>query len=30
MLAPVAREALKVMAGIYWDLGDKGVPERTR
>ncbi len=26
MLAPVAREALKVMAGIYWDLGESGVP----
>jgi hypothetical protein len=26
MLAPVAREALAVMAGIYWDLGESGVP----
>ena len=26
MLAPVAREALQVMTGIYWDLGDPGVP----
>jgi hypothetical protein len=26
MLAPVAREALAVMAGIYWDLGEPGVP----
>jgi acetylornithine deacetylase/succinyl-diaminopimelate desuccinylase-like protein len=26
MLAPVAREALAVMTGIYWDLGEKGVP----
>jgi len=26
MLAPVAREALAVMAGIYWDLGEAGVP----
>jgi hypothetical protein len=26
MLAPVAREALRVMAGIYWDLGEAGVP----
>ena len=25
LLAPVAREALQVMAGIYWDLGEKGV-----
>src|SRR5947209_6863731 len=29
MLAPLAREALTVMAGIYWDLGEKGVPTRT-
>jgi hypothetical protein len=28
MLAPVAREALAVMAGIYWDLGEAGVPVR--
>ena len=28
MLAPVAREALQVMAGIYWDLGESGVPTR--
>jgi acetylornithine deacetylase/succinyl-diaminopimelate desuccinylase-like protein len=28
MLAPVAREALRVMAGIYWDLGEDGVPKR--
>jgi len=26
MLAPIAREALKVMAGIYWDLGESGAP----
>ena len=26
MLAPVAREALAVMTGIYWDLGEEGVP----
>src|SRR5260370_1337522 len=26
MLAPLAREALTVMAGLYWDLGDAGVP----
>jgi len=30
MLAPVAREALAVMTGIYWDLGEKGVPARGR
>jgi acetylornithine deacetylase/succinyl-diaminopimelate desuccinylase-like protein len=29
MLAPLAREALGVMAGIYWDLGEATVPERT-
>jgi acetylornithine deacetylase/succinyl-diaminopimelate desuccinylase-like protein len=28
MLAPVAREALTVMAGMYWDLGEAGVPTR--
>jgi acetylornithine deacetylase/succinyl-diaminopimelate desuccinylase-like protein len=26
MLAPVARNALAVMTGIYWDLGERGVP----
>jgi acetylornithine deacetylase/succinyl-diaminopimelate desuccinylase-like protein len=26
MLAPVAREALRVMSGLYWDLGESGVP----
>ncbi len=26
MLASVAREALAVMTGIYWDLGEDGVP----
>jgi acetylornithine deacetylase/succinyl-diaminopimelate desuccinylase-like protein len=29
MLAPVAREALAVMTGIYWDLGEAGVPPRS-
>ena len=28
MLAPLAREALTVMAGIYWDLGEGVVPKR--
>jgi len=28
LLAPVAREGLAVMAGIYWDLGEEGVPAR--
>jgi acetylornithine deacetylase/succinyl-diaminopimelate desuccinylase-like protein len=23
LLAPVAREALRIMTGVYWDLGDK-------
>ena len=28
MLAPVAREALKIMTGVFWDLGEKGqVPQ---
>jgi acetylornithine deacetylase/succinyl-diaminopimelate desuccinylase-like protein len=27
LLAPVAREALAVMTGIYWDLGEAGVPK---
>ena len=26
LLAPVAREALQVMTGLYWDLGEAGVP----
>ena len=29
MLAPVAREALRLMAGVWWDLGEKGVPARV-
>ena len=29
MLMPVAREGLQVMAGIYWDLGEAGVPSRA-
>ena len=28
MLAPLAREALTVMTGLYWDLGEPGVPKR--
>jgi hypothetical protein len=28
MLAPLAREALTIMAGIYWDLGAAGGPSR--
>jgi acetylornithine deacetylase/succinyl-diaminopimelate desuccinylase-like protein len=26
LLAPVAREGLRMMTGIYWDLGEAGVP----
>jgi len=26
LLEPVAREALQIMAGLYWDLGEAGVP----
>jgi hypothetical protein len=26
MLASVAREALRIMAGIFWDLGEAGTP----
>ena len=29
MLAPVAREALGMMAGLYWDLGEGVVPRRA-
>jgi acetylornithine deacetylase/succinyl-diaminopimelate desuccinylase-like protein len=28
MLAPVAREGLQIMAGLWWDLGEKSVPKR--
>ena len=28
MLAPIAREALGLMAGVWWDLGEAGVPKR--
>ncbi|HEX7628699.1 MAG TPA: M20 peptidase family dipeptidase, partial [Candidatus Methylomirabilis sp.] len=26
LLAPIVREGLRVMAGLFWDLGEKGVP----
>jgi hypothetical protein len=26
LLAPVARQALAIMSGIYWDFGEAGVP----
>ncbi|MCX7230950.1 MAG: M20 family metallopeptidase [Burkholderiales bacterium] len=29
LLASVAREALRLMAGLYWDLGEPGTPERV-
>jgi acetylornithine deacetylase/succinyl-diaminopimelate desuccinylase-like protein len=29
MLAPVAREALRLMAGLIWDLGEAGTPPRA-
>ena len=28
LLAPVAREALQIMAGVFWDLGEKGTVPR--
>jgi acetylornithine deacetylase/succinyl-diaminopimelate desuccinylase-like protein len=28
LLAPLARDALRLMAGLYWDLGESGTPER--
>jgi acetylornithine deacetylase/succinyl-diaminopimelate desuccinylase-like protein len=29
LLAPVARESLRIMTGLYWDLGEPGVPPRS-
>ena len=29
LLAPIVREALQIMAGIFWDLGEAGVPARA-
>jgi len=29
LLAPIAREALRLMAGIFWDLGEPGIPARA-
>jgi acetylornithine deacetylase/succinyl-diaminopimelate desuccinylase-like protein len=26
LLAPIVREGLRVMAGLFWDLGEKGAP----
>jgi len=28
LLAPVAREGLQLMAGLFWDLGEQGAPAR--
>ncbi|MEK7435449.1 MAG: M20 family metallopeptidase, partial [Pseudomonadota bacterium] len=28
LLAPIVREALQIMAGIFWDLGEAGIPVR--
>jgi acetylornithine deacetylase/succinyl-diaminopimelate desuccinylase-like protein len=28
LLAPMAREALAIMAGVFWDLGEAGTPRR--
>jgi hypothetical protein len=30
LLAPVAREALEIMTGVWWDLGEKDTVLRTR
>ena len=30
LLAPVAREALRIMTGLFWDLGQPGSPPSTR
>ena len=29
MLVPVAREALRLMAGLFWDLGEPGTPKHS-
>jgi hypothetical protein len=26
LLAPIARDALRLMAGVFWDLGEGGTP----
>ncbi len=30
LLAPIAREALRLMAGLMWDLGEGGTPGQNR
>ena len=30
LLAGIAREAVQLMAGVFWDLGEPGTPARTR
>jgi hypothetical protein len=27
---PLAREGLRLMAGLYWDLGEEGTPARRQ
>ncbi|MGE0717433.1 MAG: M20 family metallopeptidase [Alphaproteobacteria bacterium] len=29
MLAPIAREGLRIMAGLFWDVGEPGTPARA-
>ncbi|MFB3150201.1 MAG: M20 peptidase family dipeptidase, partial [Alphaproteobacteria bacterium] len=29
LLAPVARQALRIMAGLFWDLGEPGTPGKA-
>jgi hypothetical protein len=29
LLAPIAREGLGIMAGLFWDLGEPGTPDLT-
>jgi len=30
LLAPLVREGLAIMAGVFWDLGESGIPPRAR
>ena len=29
LLAPIAREGLAIMAGLFWDLGEPGAPQTS-
>jgi hypothetical protein len=29
LLAPLAREGLQLMAGLFWDVGETGLPARS-